>query len=147
MAHADNLPLVVESYPQISPKAYEHPADRAATAALKSVPMLETVVRRLVEFRYERALRQLYLGNSVKVSDRQLPELWTSFAGVCKILDMPASYGLYVYASPWGNATRSDQRIRSWSSIRAFCSNSAPASSGACSPTSSATSCPTTCST
>jgi Zn-dependent protease with chaperone function len=104
MANADNLPLVVKSYPQISPKAYEHPADRAATAALKSVPMLETVVRRLVEFRYERALRQLYLGNAVKVSDRQLPELWTSFAGVCKILDMPASYGLYVYSSPWANA-------------------------------------------
>jgi Zn-dependent protease with chaperone function len=104
MADADNLPLVVESYPQISPKAYEHPADRAATAALKSVPMLETVVRKLVEYRYERALRQLYLGNSVRVSERQLPELWTSFAGVCKILDMPASYGLYVSSSPWGNA-------------------------------------------
>jgi len=25
----------------ISPKAYEHPADRAATAALKSIPMLD----------------------------------------------------------------------------------------------------------
>ena len=29
----------------ISPKAYEHPADRAATAALKSIPMLDAVVR------------------------------------------------------------------------------------------------------
>ncbi len=104
MAPADNLPLVVESYPQISPKAYEHPADRAATAALKAVPMLDTVVRKLVEFRYERALRQFYLGNSVKVSDRQLPELWTSYEGVRKILDVPATYGLYVGSSPWGNA-------------------------------------------
>ena len=31
----------------ISPKAYEHPADRAATAALQSIPMLDTVVRAL----------------------------------------------------------------------------------------------------
>ena len=35
--------------------------------------MLDTVVRKLIECRYERALRQFYLGNSVKVSERQLP--------------------------------------------------------------------------
>ena len=35
---ADNLPEAIEPYPNISPKAYEHPADRAATAALKSIP-------------------------------------------------------------------------------------------------------------
>ena len=34
----------------ISPKAYEHPADRAATAALQSIPMLDVVVRKLIEF-------------------------------------------------------------------------------------------------
>ena len=33
----------------ISPRAYEHPADRAATAALRSIPMLDTVVRKLVD--------------------------------------------------------------------------------------------------
>jgi Zn-dependent protease with chaperone function len=101
---AENLPEAIEPYPQISSKAYEHPADRAATAALKAVPMLDTVVRKLVEFRYERALRQFYLGNSVKVSERQLPDLWASHLGVCKILDMPAQYDLYVSASVDANA-------------------------------------------
>src|ERR1700722_9947172 len=100
----ENLPETVEPYPEISSKAYEHPADRAATAALKAVPMLDTVVRKLVEFRYERALRQFYLGNSVKVSERQLPVLWGSHQGVCKILDMPAVYDLYVSASVDANA-------------------------------------------
>jgi Zn-dependent protease with chaperone function len=100
----DNLPEVLEPYPEISSKAYEHPADRAATAALKAVPMLDTVVRKLVEFRYERALRQFYLGNSVKVSERQLPVLWGSHQGVCKILDMPTVYDLYVSASVDANA-------------------------------------------
>jgi hypothetical protein len=32
----------------ISPRAFEHPADRAATAALHAVPMLDTVVRKLI---------------------------------------------------------------------------------------------------
>jgi Zn-dependent protease with chaperone function len=92
----ETLPESVEPYPNISSKAYEHPADRAATAALKSVPMLDTVVRKLIEWRYERALRQFYLGNSVKVGENQLPELWASHNGVCRILDMPEIYDVYV---------------------------------------------------
>ena len=46
----------------LSSKAYEHPADRAATAALQSIPALDVVVRKLIEFGYERALRQDFLG-------------------------------------------------------------------------------------
>jgi Zn-dependent protease with chaperone function len=90
------LPDPIEPYTDISSKAYEHPADRAATAALKAVPMLDTVVRKLVEFRYERALRQFYLGNSIKVGERQLPDLWAAHSGVCRVLDTPDSYDLYV---------------------------------------------------
>jgi Zn-dependent protease with chaperone function len=96
---AEMLPENVEPYPRISSKAYEHPADRAATAALKAVPMLDTVVRKLIEWGYERALRQAFLGNAVRVGENQLPELWASHTGVCKILDMPEVYDLYV---TWG---------------------------------------------
>jgi Zn-dependent protease with chaperone function len=95
----ETLPDNIEPYPRISSKAYEHPADRAATAALKAVPMLDTVVRKLIEWGYERALRQSFLGNAVKVGENQLPELWASQVGVCKILDMPEVYDLYV---TWG---------------------------------------------
>jgi len=100
----ENLPDTVEPYPEISSKAYEHPADRAATAALHAVPMLDTVVRKLVEFSYERALRQSLLGNSVKLSERQLPEVWASYQGVKRILDMPGDYDLYVSSSLNWNA-------------------------------------------
>jgi Zn-dependent protease with chaperone function len=95
----ETLPEDVKPYPGISSKAYEHPADRAATAALKAVPMLDTVVRKLIEWGYERALRQSYLGNSVKIGENQLPDVWASHTGVCKILDMPDVYDLYV---TWG---------------------------------------------
>ncbi len=92
----ETLPDSVAPYTNISPKSYEHPADRAATAALKSVPMLDTVVRKLIEWRYERALRQFYLGNSVRVGENQLSELWAAHVGVCRVLDMPQVYDLYV---------------------------------------------------
>ena len=100
----ENLPDPVQPYPNISGKAYEHPADRAATAALKAVPMLDTVVRKLIEWRFEKALRQFFLGNSVKVGERQLPDLWASHLGVCRILDMPEVYDLYVASGVLGGA-------------------------------------------
>jgi Zn-dependent protease with chaperone function len=96
---AEMLPEDVKPYPGISSKAYEHPADRAATAALKAVPMLDTVVRKLIEWGYERALRQSFLGNSIRIGENQLPDVWASHIGVCKILDMPDIYDLYV---TWG---------------------------------------------
>jgi Zn-dependent protease with chaperone function len=93
---AENLPDTIEPYLNLSPKAYEHPADRAATAALKSIPMLDSLVRKLIEWRYERAIRQFYLGTSVKVGEHQLADLWTSHTAVCRILDLPDVPDLYV---------------------------------------------------
>src|SRR5262245_31192799 len=100
----DNLPQTLEPYPRISSSAYQHPADRAATAALKSVPMLDPVMRKLADFRYDRSLRQKFLGNSVKGSERQLADLWASHQGVSKVLDMPAVYDLYVSSAVDGGA-------------------------------------------
>src|ERR1700757_3857749 len=100
----ETLPENVEPYPGISSKAYEHPADRAATAALKAVPMLDTVVRKLIEWGYERAMRQMFLANAVRVGEQQLPELWTSHVGACHIFDMPEVYDLYVTDGVWGGA-------------------------------------------
>jgi len=88
----------------ISPKAYEHPADRAATAALASIPMLDLVVRKLIEFGYERALRQTYLGASIRLGTDQLPDIWTRYQHVLGVLDMPEEYDLYLTAEPVANA-------------------------------------------
>ncbi len=88
----------------ISPKAYEHPADRAATAALGSIPMLDYVVRKLIEFGYERALRQTYLGAGVRLGTDQLPDIWTRYQHVLGVLDMPEEYNLYLTAEPVLNA-------------------------------------------
>jgi len=88
----------------ISPRAYEHPADRAATAALRSIPMLDTVVRKLVELQYERALRQALLAGSVKLGTEQLPGIWAEYTRGLTVLDMPESYDLYVTQHPVANA-------------------------------------------
>jgi Zn-dependent protease with chaperone function len=88
----------------ISPKAYEHPADRAATAALKSVPMLDQVVRRLIEYGYERALRQELLASSVRLGTDQLPDVYTSHRAALARLDLDEDHDLYLTQFPITNA-------------------------------------------
>jgi Zn-dependent protease with chaperone function len=88
----------------ISSKAYEHPADRAATAALKSIPGLDAVVRKLIEFRYERAFRQGLMASSVRIGPQQLPEIWKRYENVLATLDMPGLYDLYLTQEPIANA-------------------------------------------
>jgi Zn-dependent protease with chaperone function len=89
----------------ISPKAYEHPADRAATAALQSIPGLDVIVKKLVELRWERTYRQLFLANSVKVGPDQLSDIWRSYERVLEALDMDEAYDVYVSSWPEPNAS------------------------------------------
>ena len=98
------MPAEAYRLTNISPKAYEHPADRAATAALASIPMLDLVVRKLIEFGYERALRQTYLGASVRLGTDQLPEIWTLYQHVLGVLDVPDEHDLYITQQPMANA-------------------------------------------
>jgi Zn-dependent protease with chaperone function len=98
--------LPVEGYQLkgISAKAYEHPADRAATAALKSIPYLDTVVRKLIELGYERALRQAYLGSSVRLGEDQLTDVYMAHLRAYATLDLDPVPDLYLTQMPLANA-------------------------------------------
>lgn len=88
----------------ISPRAYQHPADRAATAALAAIPKLDLVVGKLIELGYERALRQAYLGSSVRLGEQQLAQMWALHRQVVQALDLDEVPALYLTAFPLANA-------------------------------------------
>lgn len=88
----------------LSPKAYEHPADRAATAALQAIPHLDTVLRRVIEYGYERALRRSILGSSVRLGANQLPHVWHAHALAYATLDLEPAPDLYLTQHPIANA-------------------------------------------
>ncbi len=91
-------------YEGISPKAYEHPADRAATAALRSIPLMDQLIKRLCDFGHERRLRQVLLGNAVRIGDDQLVDLWASYRHCADVLDLEFTPDLYVTQTPLVNA-------------------------------------------
>jgi Zn-dependent protease with chaperone function len=99
-----SLPTEGYRLKDISPRAFQHPADRAATAALASVPYLDKVVRKLIELGYERALRQSFLGSSVRLSEEQLGDVWREHAIAYSTLDMSEVPDLYLTQFPIANA-------------------------------------------
>ena len=98
------LPAGAYKLEGISPRAIQHPADRAASAALQQVPYLDAVIRKLIELGYERAVRQAYLGSAVRLGDRQLPHIWALEREVFNVLDIPEVPDLYVSQFPLANA-------------------------------------------
>ncbi|HEY6759647.1 MAG TPA: M48 family metallopeptidase [Baekduia sp.] len=100
-----SLPVDGYQLKGISPRAFEHPADRAATAALASIPGLDQVVRKLIELGYERALRAAYLGSSVRLGPAQLADTWNLHNQVFRTLDLDDVPELYITQFPVANAS------------------------------------------
>jgi Zn-dependent protease with chaperone function len=98
----------IAAYEGLSVASFQHPADRAATAALGAIPGLDTVVRWLIEQGYERALYQQNLSASVRLGATQLPGTFAGFTDVLRVLDLPNSVEkpptLYVSQNPNLNA-------------------------------------------
>jgi hypothetical protein len=89
----------VRAFPGISAKAFEHPADRAATSALHAIPFMDRLLKRLSDLGLERRHRQLLLGNAVRLGPDQLPGVWDVHASDAFCLDVPPP-PLYVTQTP-----------------------------------------------
>lgn len=92
------------SFPGISTRAWEHPADRTALVALRSFAGFDTVLRTLSGLLRERQHRLLYLATAVRVDERQFRTLHQLRADAVRILDAPAAPEMYVLQDPSANA-------------------------------------------
>ncbi len=75
-------------FPGISPRAYEHPADRGALATLRSVPGFPVVLRAVAGAFSERGERLMWLASAVRVGPKQYPLLHELRAECAAILDV-----------------------------------------------------------
>jgi Zn-dependent protease with chaperone function len=91
-------------FPDISPRAYEHPADRGALVALRAIPGFDSVLKALSGAIGERSIRLLYLATAIRVSPRQYPELHEMITECATTLDLQPIPELYVEQDPMPNA-------------------------------------------
>jgi Zn-dependent protease with chaperone function len=87
-------------FPGISPKAFQHPSDRAATAALGSIPLLDVVLKKISELGLEKRLQHNLLADAIRVGPRQLPELWQRHLDSLEVLDIERQPELYIVGQP-----------------------------------------------
>lgn len=89
---------------QISPRAWEHAADRAALNALRAIPGVDEVIRKIYGFFGERGVRLLFQANAVRVGPTQFPRVHSAFTDVCATLDWEPRPDLFISQTPFANA-------------------------------------------
>ena len=88
----------------IAPRSWEHPADKAALAALRKLPVFDEVLRRLFGFFGEKPIRLAFQANAVKVGPDQFPRIYGLYKDVLRTLDVDTEYDLFVSQTPIVNA-------------------------------------------
>lgn len=88
----------------IAPRAWEHPADKAALAALRRLPVFDEVLRKLFGFFGEKPIRLAFQANAVRVTPKQFPRIHGLYKDVLRTLDVEQEYGLYISQTPIVNA-------------------------------------------
>jgi Zn-dependent protease with chaperone function len=92
------------SFPGISSRAWEHPADRGALVALRKLKGFDTVLKATSGMFNERVVRLQFLGSGIRVDERQFERLHRLLAEVGTTLDCIGLPEMYVVADPQLNA-------------------------------------------
>jgi len=90
--------------PDISSRAYEHPADRSALVALRKLTGFDVILRNLAGLFSDRALRLMFLASSVRASEQQFPHLYQMLLDGAYVLDLPRVPELFITQDPMVNA-------------------------------------------
>jgi len=87
-------------FPDISSRAYEHPADRGALVALRAIPGFDSVLKTISGAVGERSIRYLYLATATRVSPRQYPQIHQMLHECATTLDVKPVPELYIEQDP-----------------------------------------------
>ena len=91
-------------FPEISPRAYEHPADKGALAGLRAVPGVSEVLKAAAGLFSERGERLMALASAIRVGEHQYPTLDKLRLECAATLDLPALPNVFVARSAEANA-------------------------------------------
>jgi Zn-dependent protease with chaperone function len=88
----------------LTSEAFQHPLDRLATDNLKKVRGFDWLVRKFLEYGFERIEYVQNIGGAIRVGPQQLPQIYALLQEACQILDVPEPE-LYLRTGPVGAIT------------------------------------------
>jgi Zn-dependent protease with chaperone function len=89
-------------FPGLNPASFEHPLDRAALETLRKTPGLDMLLKKISAVYLERIVRLTYTANSLRLSPKQCPRIYSSLQEAASILDMKVPE-LYLNQDPFPN--------------------------------------------
>lgn len=100
------LPLSNEphkKFTDLNKNDYVHPLDKKALAALKAIPGVDSILKKLLAWTGESAIRVSFMASAVKVTPTQCPDLYAKLEIACNTLgvEMP---DMFVQQNPLVNA-------------------------------------------
>ena len=95
----------MKKFTNISPRAFEHPADRAALSALRKIRGFDLVLKKVMGLIGERRLRLIFLASALRIDSEQKPEMHKIFLEVCEQFDLSETPELYLTYSAEMNAS------------------------------------------
>jgi Zn-dependent protease with chaperone function len=93
-----------QRFPEISPRAWEHPDEASARAALEAIPGINILLQNMLGATSDPAFRLIYLASALRASERQFPQVHRLVHEACHILDAPHVPEVYVAQTPFFNA-------------------------------------------
>jgi Zn-dependent protease with chaperone function len=92
-----------KKFAELDKHQYVHPADSRALAALRTIPGIDSALKKLLAITGESAIRVIFMASAVRVTSQQCPDLYAKLQIACTTLgvDMPE---LFVHQSPIVNA-------------------------------------------
>ena len=95
----------------IKPAEFIHPEDAAALRQLESIPGFPAIAKKVLELGYERLKYGLNMASTIRLSEKQLPELYKRLPPICQKLGI-AEPEFYLEMNPMPNAyTSGDTRV------------------------------------
>src|SRR5258706_1102236 len=92
-----------KKFAHLNKNQYVHPSDSRALAALRTIPGIDSALKKLLAVTGESVIRVIFTASAVKVTPKQCPDLYAKLQVACTTLgvDMPE---LFVQQNPIVNA-------------------------------------------
>jgi len=92
-----------KKFAEMDKNEYVHPLDKKALAALKAIPGVDSILKKLLAWTGESAIRVSFMASAVKVTPEQCPDLYAKLQIACTTLgvEMP---DMFVQQNPMVNA-------------------------------------------
>ena len=95
----------------MSPADFIHPEDAAALQQMESIPGFAAIVKKVLLIGYETLEYGLNMASNIRLSERQLPEIYRHLPPICKRMGIPVPE-FYLQMDPTPNAfTFGDTRV------------------------------------